>query len=393
MIARGTHHDACGSVALIGSGRTFHRLDREALDLHREVARQMPELYAVLPQSIDDGGRVGGKHVCVRTVDALRWLIVGEECHLVVLRFVRVLPASVFVLLSPVSPHRHGVCQRFHFRLQRHAVPWQRCAGGCIARIGTRQQRLDLGGARRQVVDALPHEFAAGDDPLFIRNISIRLDQDRQSAAHSHVFDTVTGFVAVGFPLRVIPIEVAVVERTDSLFLQALRHGGQQSVAKELPYGERRGRVMGHIVGQRIAMARTVRRMQVEEYVGIPRVDRTHQGLGFQSFKFDEVAIEVETLRVCAFPHTVGRADLARSIVLVHPIVRVGVVVRNAHQHHLLQPRMIWLSGQFPQQHQERLFTVALAGMNVPQQQHTQSRIARWGREITDRRLRRDHGR
>ena len=108
--------------------------------------------------------------------------------------------------------------------------------------------------------------------------------------------------------------------------------------------------------------------MAIDEDVWIHSIEELDQRACFWSFKFDEVAIEVQSCWGLTQPHAVAGAHLSGTMVRAESIVGVGAVVGNDVKFGLAEPRVFWRLRQGPQKLQNRLFAGTLSRVNVAEQ-------------------------
>ena len=135
------------------------------------------------------------------------------------------------------------------------------------------------------------------------------------------------------------------------------------------------GRIVGQTIRHVVAVERTVGRVRVDQHIGLPSIDQSHQRSNLECVEFDEVAIEVLSIRIFASSHPQRWALLARAMHGAHPLVAIGIETRKEYQNNPLKPFGLAPLDHIPGQCHESFFAVALSAVDTPDHHDHQPRI------------------
>ena len=218
------------------------------------------------------------------------------------------------------------------------------------------------------VVQNRGNECVGGFNAFFISDVGVGFGEDRKSTSHANVFRAVARLVSERIPLGVFGIEVSVIESRRSVFLEPFRDFRHHLFTQPISNRFGRPRVVRDVVSQRIAVLRSVGGVAVDKQMRVGFVDQANECSGFRCFEFHEVAVEIESLRICTAAHDVG-ANLPGAIVWSHLVVGIGAVVGNEQQDVFLQPFRIRIKSEFANHLQQCFFAGTFATVNVAQDQ------------------------
>jgi len=169
----------------------------------------------------------------------------------------------------------------------------------------------------------------------------------------------------VSTPVR----EVAIEERlVPGVFLERLPDRREHGVANEREDFAVARRVLGALIGDGVPVMRAIGRVRVDDDRRVPSVHEPDEGPGFGCFKFDVVAVEVESLRVFALPHFIGPV-LTRAVVGAEAFVPVGVVDRDYAHNEVLEQGLILGQGKLTSEHGQGFLATDLARVNVAEEE------------------------
>ena len=139
-------------------------------------------------------------------------------------------------------------------------------------------------------------------------------------------------------------------------------------------------------------MVAAIRRVEVDEDIGVPPVEHGERRARFGRIRLDVVAIQVESLRVRSLAHQLGPV-LRTTLPLLRAdaLVAVRVVDRDGDQHDGIENGRLCGECEIPQQRLERFLSLDFPRVDVAL--HVDDRLAglsRLGRRAHER-SRRDH--
>jgi len=117
-------------------------------------------------------------------------------------------------------------------------------------------------------------------------------------------------------------------------------------------------------VGEVIGVLCAVGRVQVDHHVRIVVLVGQRQGARLGRLQLHMVAVQVESLRVGAFPRALVRAKLIRSVHWADPLVAIRVVDRGNEQRHGRRPLGMVAHDETAEQHQQRFLATDLAAVD-----------------------------
>jgi hypothetical protein len=170
--------------------------------------------------------------------------------------------------------------------------------------------------------------------------------------------------------------KVAVVVRAPAVQrLHRLANGRQQTFALERADPSVSVRIEWRRVSKVIAVIRAVGRVQIHDDVGIPARQQRDQRSRFCRLELDEVAIQIEAVRVLTRADTTDGTVLLGPVVETDAFVAVGVVDRSKQPDRRFQKPLQISSGHATSQVQHGLLALDLSGVDVGHHEDHRERV------------------